>query len=580
MKRESKSPRLYIRWRFVVVLGCISLVFLALTGRVAYIQIVDAQQLIDQGNMRSLRTETTREPRGMIMDRNGNELAVSVPAEAIWADPKLVHDQHSLQQRRKWQALAKALHVSEVSLRKRVSNSKRRFVYLQRQVNANLAKYIEELKIPGVYQKEESRRFYPSGEISAHLVGFTNIDDHGQEGIERSYDKWLSGRPGERLVRKDRLGRTIEDISVLKQQQPGHNIQLSIDQRIQTLAYRALKQEVEATNATSGSVVVLDINTGEVLAMANSPSFNPNDRSQLQSYRYRNRAVTDAYEPGSTMKPFVMLTALEKGVANKNTIIDNRPGYIRIDHHIVRDDEILGKMNLTTILEKSSNIGAATLAIRSGINSILNTFYSVGFGNVSGTGLDGESTGIIPQRRHWSDFELATLAFGYGLTVTPLQLAHAYAILGAGGIDRPISLLKLDRAPQGKRVFDRQHTLMVLKMLESVVSDEGTAPKARVPGYQVAGKTGTSRKANAGGYSDNYVALFAGVAPVSKPRLAIAVVINNPQGDRYYGGQIAAPVFSKVMAGSLQYLNVAPDGTGFRLVALDSPKRQENDNEG
>ncbi|MFM2478036.1 peptidoglycan D,D-transpeptidase FtsI family protein [Celerinatantimonas sp. MCCC 1A17872] len=581
MKRKSKLGNLYIRWRFIVVIISIALVFSALVGRVAYIQVVNAKQLISQGDKRSVRVETTREQRGMITDRHGSELAISVPVQAIWADPLRIQQYHSFDKRRQWQALAKVLNTNVKDLEGRLDNPKRRFVYLRRQVSSSLADYVSKLDIPGIYLKPESRRFYPTGEISAHLVGFVNIDDHGQEGIERSYDKWLTGKPGERLVRQDRLRRTIEDLSIIKQQQPGHSIELSLDQRIQTLAYRELKREVEATKATSGSVVVIDIRTGEVLAMANSPSFNPNDRSQLQSYRYRNRAVTDAYEPGSTMKPFIMLTALEKGVANKSTIIDNRPGYIRIGHHIVRDDEVLGPMNLTTILEKSSNIGAATLAIRSGVDSVMHTFYTVGFGNVLGTGLDGESTGIVPQRRRWSDFELATMAFGYGLTVTPLQLAHAYSILGSGGIDRPVSLLKLDKAPKGQRVFDRQHTEMVLKMLQSVVSDKGTAPKARVAGYQVAGKTGTSRKANAGGYSDNYVALFAGVAPVSNPRLAIAVVINNPQGDRYYGGQIAAPVFSKVMSGSLQYLNVPPDGQGIRLVALDDgSKLQDKNDEG
>ncbi|CAG8998697.1 MAG: Peptidoglycan D,D-transpeptidase FtsI [Candidatus Celerinatantimonas neptuna] len=580
MKRKIKSPSLYIRWRFWLVLGAIALVFSALAGRVAYIQVVNSQHLINEGNMRSVRTEKMPEQRGMITDRNGNELAVSVPVCAVWADPKRVHDTQSFLQARKWKALASALGVKESVLKAKVANPKRRFVYLRRQLNLSLGNYIKELKIPGVYLKPESRRFYPAGEISAHLVGFTNIDDHGQEGVELAYDQWLTGHSGERIVRKDRLGRTIENLAVIRPQEPGHDLHLSLDQRIQTLAYREIKREVEATKATSGSIVVLDIQTGEVLAMANSPSFNPNDRSQLQSFRYRNRAVTDAYEPGSTMKPFTVLTALEKGVANKDTVIDNRPGYIRVSGHIVRDDSILGNMSLTTILEKSSNIGAATLAIRCGVHSLLSTFYTVGFGNILGTGLDGEATGIMPNRHRWSDFELATMAFGYGLTVTPLQLAHAYSILGSGGIDRPISILKLTKPPQGKRVFKEKNTRMLLKMLESVVSDQGTAPLAQVPGYQVAGKTGTSRKADAGGYSDNYVALFAGVAPVSNPRLAIAVVVNNPQGDQYSGGQVAAPVFGKVMGGSLQYLNVPPDGHDLHLVSLDDEKTREADNEG
>lgn len=578
--KQPKLGTLYIRWRVALVLGVISLIFLVLVGRVAYIQVVTSNNLIHLGDMRSLRVITTREPRGMITDRHGNVLAVSVSANAICANPQRVAQTDSLRYKRKWQALAKALKMKPAELYKRVSNPKRQFVYLERQVNGALADYVQKLKIPGVFLQPESRRFYPTGEISSQLVGFTNIDDHGQEGVERAYNKWLIGHSGERLVRKDRMRRVVENISILKKQQPGHTVTLSLDQRIQTLAYRQLKREVEATQADSGSLVVIDIHTGEVLAMANSPSFNPNDRSQFKSNLYRNRAVTDAYEPGSTMKPFIMLTALEKGVANKDTIINNRPGYIRIGRHIVRDDEVLGPMNLTTILKKSSNIGAATLAIRSGVESVLNTFYAVGFGNVLGTGLDGETTGIVPQRRRWSDFELATVAFGYGLTVSPLQLAHAYSILGAGGISRPVTILKQNRPVKGKRIFDKMHSEMVLKMLQTVVTKDGTAPRAQVPGYQVAGKTGTSRKAKAGGYSDDYVALFAGVAPVSHPRLAIAVVINNPKGDRYYGGQVAAPVFSKVMAGSLQYLNVAPDGKDLHLVALDDTKGKVSNEEG
>ncbi|MFM2483146.1 peptidoglycan D,D-transpeptidase FtsI family protein [Celerinatantimonas sp. YJH-8] len=578
MRRKPKSSQLFIRWRIYMVLGSIAAVFLALVGRVAFIQVVDSKTLITQGDMRSVRTEKTQEQRGMITDRNGNELAVSVAVRAVWADPKRIAQTDSLAQTRKWKALAEALHLDPAELQQRISNPKRRFVYLKRQVNPALGHFIQELNLPGVYLKPESRRFYPAGEISAHLVGFTNIDDHGQEGVELAYDKWLTGQSGERVVRKDRLGRTIEDLSVIKQQQSGHDIHLSLDQRIQTLAYREIKREVEASGATSGSVVVIDIHTGEVLAMANSPSFNPNDRSQLQSYRYRNRAVTDAYEPGSTMKPFTVLTALEQGKANRNTIINNNPGYISISGHKVRDDEVLGNMTLTKILERSSNIGAATLAIRTGVMPLLHTYYDVGFGNVLGLGLDGETTGVIPQRRRWSDFELATIAFGYGLTVSPLQLAHAYATLGSGGINRPVSILKVDTPPEGKRVFSEKNARMVLKMLESVVSDDGTGSKAQVPGYQVAGKTGTSRKAHAGGYSDNYVALFAGVAPVTHPRLAISVVINNPQGDHYYGGQVAAPVFAKVMSGSLRYLNIPPDGNGIHLVSLD--ESSESNNEG
>ncbi|GGA96533.1 penicillin-binding transpeptidase domain-containing protein [Agarivorans gilvus] len=568
MSSKGSKQTLFIHWRFVLVMAVVCLVFTALVSRAAFIQVIAPDKLIEQGDLRSIRTKIAYTERGIITDRLGHELAVSVPVRAIWADPKHVVEQHSFENKEAWAALAKVLDSDLESLQARVNNPKRRFVYLQRQVSAAVADYVEKLKIKGVYLKPESRRFYPTGEVSAHLVGFTNIDDHGLEGIERSYDDWLTGEPGKRQVRKDRLGRVVEDLAVIHQAKQAQNIALSIDQRIQAIAYRELKKAVAETKATSGSVVVLDIDTGEVLAMANSPSFNPNDRKQFQSYRYRNRAITDSYEPGSTVKPLSVIAALERDQIAVNSTIDTNPGWMQIGGRRVRDSRNYGEISLTKVIQKSSNVATSQLALKVGVEGMLDTFYNVGFGNDAGLGLVGESGGQMPQRRRWSDFELATLSFGYGLMVTPLQLAQAYATMGSGGIYRPVSVIKLEKPAAGERVFEEAKARAVLEMMESVIQDGGTGKKAAVPGYRVAGKTGTSRKAVRGGYGDDYVAIFAGVAPVSKPKLAIVVFVNEPKTDHYYGGDVAAPVFSKVMQGGLQYLNVAPDEQGSQVVQL------------
>jgi len=527
--------------------------------RTAYIQIVQPDKLRHEGDLRSLRTKSELVQRGIISDRHGEELAVSVPVRAVWADPKQVHESRSLENKQAWMALAEVLQQDYQVLRERVADPAKRFVYLKRQVSPAMGDYVDGLDLPGIYLKPESRRFYPTGEVSAHVVGFTDIDDRGQEGIELGYDNWLTGEPGKRQVRKDRLGQVIEQVSVLEQGKQANDLVLSIDQRIQAIAYRALKRAVAMHEATSGSLVMIDVNNGEILAMVNSPSYNPNDRSQLQSYRTRNRAVTDIFEPGSTVKPLVVLSALENHVAEPETVVDTNPGWLRIGGRQVRDSHNYGAIDLQTILQKSSNVGVSKLALALKSEHLQDTFYRMGIGSLSGLGLVGETPGGVRPRRRWSDFELATLAFGYGVTTNALQLAEVYATLGSGGIRYPLSILKQDAPPLGERVMPERYARAVLKMLTSVTREGGTAVKASVPGYEVAGKTGTSRKAVAGGYGDDYVALFAGVAPASRPRLAMVVVVNEPKGDRYYGGDVAAPVFSEVMGSSLRLLNVAPD---------------------
>nr|WP_239552657.1 penicillin-binding transpeptidase domain-containing protein [Oceanisphaera litoralis] len=559
----------------MTVCGVILFAFVALFARAAWIQVVSPDRLRLEGDMRSLRTTVTSTSRGMIMDRNGEELAVSVPVQAVWADPKQVHTELSLEKGQAWQALADVLGVPHETLMKRVGDPRRRFVYLQRQVTPAVAEYIRRLRLPGVHLRPEERRFYPTGEINAHLVGLTNIDGAGIEGIERGFNEWLTAQAGERRVRKDRTGRVIEDLGLVSEAREANNIQLTIDQRIQALAYRSLKRASEYHRATSASLVMLDVKTGEVLAMVNSPSFNPNNRSQYQSFRARNRAVTDTYEPGSTIKPLIVVSALENGVVNADSIVDTSPGWMRLGGKRVSDTRNLGPISVQTVLQRSSNMGMARMALQETPEQLLDTLYRFGLGIDSGMGLVGESTGLVPQRRRWSDIERATLSFGYGITVTPLQLAQSYAVLANGGVRYPLTIIKRSQPPVGEQVVPRQHADAVLHMLESVVGPGGTARKAEIPGYRVAGKTGTSRKAIAGGYGSDYVGVFAGMAPVSNPRLAMVVVVNEPQGEKYYGGDVAAPVFAEVMSGALQLLNIRPDGATqeqFQLAGQEAKR--------
>ncbi|WP_417614345.1 penicillin-binding transpeptidase domain-containing protein [Oceanisphaera sp.] len=567
-RRQNKKEPMLTSWRFLTVCGVILLAFGALFARTAWIQVVSPDRLRMEGDMRSLRTTVTSTTRGMIMDRNGEELAVSVPVQAVWADPKQVHAELSLEKEQAWQALADVLGVPRDKLVKRVENPKRRFVYLQRQVTPAVAEYIRKLRLPGVHLRPEERRFYPTGEINAHMVGLTNIDGNGIEGIERGFNEWLTAQAGERRVRKDRTGRVIEDLGIVSEARQANNIQLTIDQRIQALAYRSLKRASEYHRATSASLVMLDVKTGEVLAMVNTPSFNPNNRSQYQSFRARNRAVTDTYEPGSTLKPLIVVSALENGVVQADSIVDTSPGWMRLGGKRVSDTRNLGPISVQTILMRSSNMGMVRMALQETPEQLIDTLYRFGLGIDSGMGLVGESAGLVPLRRRWSDIEKATLSFGYGLTVTPLQLAQAYAVLANGGVRYPLTIIKRNQAPRGEQVIARQHADAVLHMLEAVVGPGGTAGNAAIPGYRVGGKTGTSRKAIAGGYGNDYVGIFAGVAPISNPRLAMVVVMNEPQGEQYYGGQVAAPVFAEVMSGALQLLNIRPDGATQEQLQL------------
>lgn len=556
---NSASVSSLIPWRYVTVLVFLFIAFAALVARVAFIQVVEPDNLIKQGDMRSVRVKSLPSARGIISDRNDEQLAVSVPVQAVWADPVTIFKNGGLEQVERWHALADVLGIERQELTTKIEKNKsRRFVYLQRQVSTAMADYVRSLKLKGIGLADESRRYYPTGEVSAHIIGVTGIDGHGLEGVERSYDSWLSGQAGTKTIRKDRHGRVVENISLTESEQ-GKPLTLTIDQRLQSIAYRAVKQAVADHKATSGSIVLLDVKSGEVLAMVNAPSYNPNNKSQLQSFRMRNRTITDSMEPGSTVKPFVVLAAMENGIADLDTVIDTGTGIMQIGGSRVRDTSKIGKADLQTILKKSSNIGVAKLALDMPLEALLGVYSSVGFGGLTGLNLVGETQGLFPNRRRWSQFEIATLAFGYGLSVTPLQLAHAYATLANEGKYMPLSIIQSGEAPLPKQIMEQENARAVLNMLETVTQEGGTATRAAVPGYRIAAKTGTSRKAKAGGYSDEYVAITAGVAPVSDPRLALVVIVNEPQGELYYGGSVAAPVFSEVMKGALQILNVAPD---------------------
>ncbi|PKH99461.1 peptidoglycan glycosyltransferase FtsI [Shewanella sp. 11B5] len=561
MARQAKQKLGHelIPWRLYVVVGFVLLLFCSLVARAAYIQIIEPDKLRHESDMRTLRTTSNQVQRGLITDRNGDMLAVSVPVRAVWADPKHAHDQDAFKDMRRWQALADVLQepVDEL-VRKVKNNPKKRFVYLKRQVTSAVADYIEQLKIGGIYLKSESRRYYPAGETAAQLIGITNIDDVGIEGIENTYNTWLTGTPSKQKVRKARDGSVVERLDIVQEGESSNDLVLSIDQRIQQLAYRELKRATEVYQATSGSVVVIDVTTGEVLAMVNTPSYNPNARDNLQPHRMRNRALTDTFEPGSTIKPFVVAAALDSGTVKVNELISTSPGWMRIGGRQVRDSSNYGDMTLAKILVKSSNVGISKLSLSMPVEQLLGTYQSMGLGNYTGINLTGESAGLIHNRHRWSDFERATLSFGYGLTATPLQIARMYATLGSGGILYPVSILKLRQPPKGEQVISNKVAYDVMEMLVGVTETGGTGTKAHIDGYPVAGKSGTSRKAVAGGYGDDYVALFAGVAPVHNPRLAISVVINEPKGDKYYGGDVSGPAFAKIMSGALQMLNVEP----------------------
>jgi cell division protein FtsI (penicillin-binding protein 3) len=543
-------------WRhYTLVIG-----FLVACGgvgaRVVYLNVTDREFLQEQGDARSVRYETLPAYRGVIYDRHGEPLAVSTPVAAIWTDPSFVTIPDAEVAR-----LAEVLELDARDLARRLeSNADREFLYIERRVSWKRAEAVRALGIDGVYVQREYRRYYPAGEMAAHVVGMTNIDDLGLEGIELAYDPHLRGRHGRKMVLKDRRGETIKDLEFLESPRFGEDITLSLDLRLQFIAYRELKAAVAGNRAVSGSLVMLDARTGEVLALANEPSYNPNDLAGALRDGMRNRAVTDTYEPGSTIKPFTVLAALESGRWQSDTLIDTAPGFMRVGRKLVQDPLNRGTITLRQALQKSSQVAIAKVALDLEPNAVFEVLNQAGIGEFIGTGLPGEAVGRLSDEGLDHPVVRATLAYGYGLSVSPLQLALGYLTLATGGVRLPVSIFARSAPPEGHRVFDEALARRVMLMMESVVEAEGTAPRARVPGFRVAGKTGTSRKVGQAGYDDErHVALFAGIAPVSDPRFVMVVVINEPGGAAKGGGEVAAPVFGQVAGRALRLLGVDPD---------------------
>ena len=563
MSKHLHKPASRFRLSIVyVALGCATLM---LIWRAVDLHVFHKDFLQNQGDARYLRVVPIPAHRGMILDRHGEPLAISTPVDSVWVQPTAFTSAYN-----DWPKLAKLLKLDLAHVQRTVSQRKdKEFVYLKRHISPDLARQVMALELPGVNLQREYHRYYPAGEVAAHVLGFSNVDDRGQEGLELAYDEWLKGVPGSQRVLKDRLGRVVRHVEQIRKPLPGRDLTLSLDRRLQYLAYRELKRAVIQHKARSGSAVILDVQSGEVLAMVNQPSYNPNNRDQFKGGQTRNRAVTDLLEPGSTVKPFTVVAALESGRFRASSLVDTTPGQIRLGKAVIRDSRNYGKISLAKVIQKSSNVGASKIALALSDETLWKVHARLGFGNATDSGFPGEAEGLLSHARHWRDIEKATLAYGYGLSVTPLQLARAYSVLAGNGVLKPVSFLRIDDVVEGERVISASTARQVSRMLEAVVQEGGTGTRAQIAGYKVAGKTGTVKKAVAGGYSDDrYIAVFAGIAPASQPRLAMVVTINEPRGEIYYGGEVAAPVFSKVMAGALRMMGVPPDDVTRRPVKI------------
>ncbi|WP_032091874.1 peptidoglycan glycosyltransferase FtsI [Necropsobacter rosorum] len=568
----------FLKGRFYWTIGVVLIGLSALIARATYVQVMNSDPLMDEADKRSLRTQEVLSVRGSILDRNGQLLSVSVPMYSIVADAKFIYEENALQDKDRWKALAQVLGVPYNTLIKRLEKDPAsRFVYLSRQVSPTVADYIKQLKLKGVVLKTEARRFYPRVEETAHIIGYTDIDGAGIEGIEKSFNSLLIGKSGSRTYRKDKYGNVVEDIADVKKYD-AHDVTLSIDEKLQSMVYREIKKAVAENKAESGTAVLVDIRTGEVLAMVNAPSYNPNNRIGVKADLMRNRAITDTFEPGSTVKPFVVLTALQRGAVRRDEVINTGP--LVLNGHEIRDVAPRDKQTLDQILENSSNRGVSRLALRMPPAALMETYQNAGLGKPTDLGLIGEQSGLLnANRKRWADIERANVAYGYGINATPLQIARAYVTLGSFGIYRPLSITKVDPPVIGNRVFPEKLTREVVNMMEKVAIKN---KRAMVDGYRVGVKTGTAKKLENGRYVDKYIAYTAGVAPISDPRYALIVLINDPKAGQYYGGAVSAPVFSSIMGYALRTNNVTPDGIdqdkmAKRTVRL-SDKRTEKTN--
>jgi len=556
-------------WRRISVHTGFMIAIAVLVGRALDMQVLHSEFFEQQGDARQLRVVPIPAHRGQIVDRNGEPFAVSTPVSSIWVNPKEVVGEPG-----QFSRLAKVLSMDAQSLRKKIfDNNGRSFVYLKRHVPPQQAKEVMDLNIAGVALQDEYRRYYPMGEVAAHVVGFSDIDDNGQEGVELAFDNWLRGEPGEKRVIRDRLGRAFDEIEHIRSVEAGKVIKLSLDKRVQYLAYRTLKAAVLKHNAVAGSAVVVDVKTGEILAMVNQPSFNVNDRAQMRPEATRNRSVTDVFEPGSTMKPLTMAAALESGRWRPHYKVETAPGYMNVQGNMIKDVRNYGDLDVSGVIAKSSNVGISKIVLAMDAEDQWNMYQKLGLGVDTGSGFPGEAGGHLSISALHNDFERASLAFGYGVSVTPLQLARAYAAIAADGVIKPVSFLHDSQAGSGRnvigeRVMSAETARAIRKMMQLVVGDGGTGSKAQVANYSVAGKTGTVHKFIAGGYAEErYVSIFAGMVPAESPELVMVVMIDEPRNGEHFGGAVAAPVFSKVMTGAMRLLDIAPDRiSGKRLV--------------
>ncbi len=561
MALRKRSENIVI-WRRLTVVAILLLAFSGLIWRAIDLQLNHKEFLQTEGNARYLRVVKVPAHRGKILDRNGYPLAISTPVDSVWANPRELRPKGA-----RFHRLVKLLGLDGRQLKRELkARSNREFVFLKRQLDPALAEKVMALGIEGVYLQREYRRYYPLSEVAAHVVGFTNVDDVGQEGIELAFEEHLGGTSGSKRVLRDRMGQTVADVEPIQAPKAGRDLVLSIDKRIQNLAYRNLLSAVKHNRARSGSAVVLDARTGEVLAMVNQPSYNPNNRADRVGSRFRNRAVTDVFEPGSTAKPFTIAAALGSGRFDTGSLVDTAPGQIKVGKYLVKDSRNHGKIDLTTIVQKSSNVGASKIALALPPEELWKTFSRFGFGEVSGAGFPGEASGVLNHYFDWGEVHTATLSYGYGISVTALQLARAYAAIANDGKLPEVTFEVVDGSAPAVRVVSEEVSLKLRRMLETVVTLGGTGIRAQLDGYRVAGKTGTVRKVTPDGYSeDRYVAMFAGMAPMSSPRIVTVVVIDEPGAGEYYGGRVAAPVFADITQGALRLLGVAPDDRSLPL---------------
>lgn len=552
---KGRSGAVYYHSRYIIIVVLLSLAVVGLIVRIVKLTIIDQPFLTEQGNSRSIRIIETPAYRGTISDRNGAPLAISTPVVSAWVNPQVFDQNHP-----ELFQLSELLDMPVNMIKDSVEEAfNREFVYLKRGIKPITGQAIETLQIPGVYLRQELRRFYPEGEVTTHVLGFTNIDDQGQEGVELAYNDWLKGTPGRKRIIKDRFGYVIAELDEIQQSRPGNDLRLSIDRRIQYIAYRELKQAVQEHKAHSGSVVILDPKTGEILAMVNYPAYNPNKRFKKHNEYYRNRAVTDIFEPGSVAKVFSIAAALTSGQYRPDTMIDTNPSWIVVAGHTIQDLQANGQLTVAEVLQRSSNVGVAKIVLSLPPEITATTLRNFGIGEITGVGFPGESAGILSYQAFRRPFDLATLGFGYGMAVTTLQLAQAYAVFANNGQLQPASLLVTQNKTPARQVLEPEIAKQMLVILESVVSN-GTGSRAKTDSYQVAGKTGTSRIVGPQGYvKDRHVATFVGIAPVNSPRIVVSVVLNEPENDSYYGGIIAAPVFSRIVTETFKILQVPPD---------------------